>query len=77
MGQFDSGSVRLLVSVSRFTARVHQAYNTSTSATAMDGGHLVAVLEQRTGLGELLDRMKRHADQTGQPYRPVSQALAA
>jgi hypothetical protein len=43
----------------------------------MDGGHLMAVLERRIGLSELLDRMKRHVDQTGHPYLPTSLALEA
>jgi hypothetical protein len=71
------GLVRLLLSISGFTPGVHQAYNTSAPILAMDGGHLVAVLERRIGLGELLDRMKRHLDQTGHPYLPVSLALEA
>lgn len=70
------GSVRLLLSVGGFTPGAGQAY-TSAPVIAMDGGHLAAVLEQRFGLGELLDRMKRHTDQTGHPYLPVGQALAA
>jgi hypothetical protein len=71
------GQARLLVSASGFAPGVHQAYTTSLPVIAMDGGHLVAVLEQRIGLGELLDRLKQHADQTSHPYLPVAQALAA
>jgi len=56
---------------------VHQAYSTSAPVLAMDGGHLMAVLERRIGLSELLDRMKRHVDQTGHPYLPTSLALEA
>lgn len=70
------GSVRVLLSVDGFTPGAGQAY-TSAPVIAMDGGHLAAVLEHRIGLGELLDRMKRHMDQTGRPYLPVGQALAA
>lgn len=70
------GPARLLLSISGFTPGVHQAYSTSP-VLAMDGGHLMAVLERRIGLSELLDRMKRHVDQTGHPYLPVSQALEA
>ena len=71
------GSVRLLLSITGFTPGVHQAYNTSAPILAMDGGHLMAVLEQRIGLGDLLGRMKRHMDQTGHPYLPVPRALEA
>jgi hypothetical protein len=70
------GQARLLVSAGGFAPGVHQAYITSVPVIAMDGGHLLAVLEQRIGLSELLDRLKRHADQTGHPYLPVAQALA-
>jgi hypothetical protein len=69
------GPARLLLSISGFTPGVHQAYSTSAPILAMDGGHLMAVLEQWIGLSELLDRMKRHVDQTGHPYLPASQAL--
>lgn len=41
----------------------------------MEGSHLLAVIEQRIGLDELLDRMKRHMDETGDCYLPISQAL--
>jgi hypothetical protein len=59
--------VRVLLSVGGFTPGAGQVY-TSAPVIATDGGHLAAVLEQRIGLGELLDRMKRHMDQTGHPY---------
>jgi hypothetical protein len=68
---------RLLVSAGGFAPGVHQAYTTSVPVIAMDGGHLAAVLEQRIGLGELLDRLKRHAEQTGYPYLSAAQALTA
>jgi hypothetical protein len=41
----------------------------------MDGSHLLAVLEQRIALDDLLDRMKRHMDETGQCYMPVALAV--
>ena len=59
------GSVRLLLNITGFTPGVHQAYNTSAPILAMNGGHLMAMLEQRIGLGDLLGRMKRHRTQPG------------
>jgi hypothetical protein len=68
--------VRLLLNINGFTPGVHHAYTASAPIIAIDGGHLLAVLEERIALGLLLDRLKRHADQTGHPYLAISQALA-
>lgn len=43
----------------------------------MDGGDLLAVVEQRIDLVALLEAKRRHASMTGEIYRPVSQILAA
>lgn len=65
----------LFVSMNGFTSGALNAYRTSTPFIVMEGGHLLAVIEQRIGLDELLDRMKRHMDETGDCYLPISQAL--
>jgi len=69
-------SVRLFVNVNGFTSSTQRAYSASAPVIAMDGSHLFAVLERRIGLGDLLDRLKHQADQTGHPYLPISRALA-
>jgi len=40
-------------------------------ALLMDGSHLMAVLEGRIDLIQLLLRMRRHAAQTGNIYLPM------
>ena len=66
----------LFVSVNGFTSGALNAYRTSTPFIVMEGSHLLAVLEQRIALDDLLDRMKRHMDETGDCRLPISQALA-
>jgi hypothetical protein len=65
----------LFVSVNGFTSGALGAYNTATPFIVMDGSHLLAVLEQRIPLDDLLDRMKRHMDETGQCYMPIALAV--
>ncbi len=68
--------VRLFVSVNGFTSGALAAYSSSTPFVVMDGSHLLAVLEQRIALDDLLDRMKRHMDETGQCYMAISQPIS-
>lgn len=42
----------------------------------MDGGDLLAVLEQRIDLGDLLRAKRRHASMTGEIYRTAAQVLS-
>jgi hypothetical protein len=66
----------LFVSVNGFTSGALNAYSTSTPFVIMDGGHLLAVLEQRIPLDDLLDRMKRNMDETGHCLLPIARALS-
>lgn len=43
----------------------------------MDGGDLLAVLEQRIDLGDLLRAKRRHASMTGETYRTAAQVLSS
>lgn len=63
----------LIVSVSGISQAVIDTYNTSTSFITMDGSDLYCVLEGRVRLEDLLARKKRHANETGECYHPVSQ----
>ncbi|MHB8717445.1 MAG: restriction endonuclease [Candidatus Dormibacteria bacterium] len=65
----------LFVSVNGFTTDAIAEYGSSTSFLAMDGTHLMAVLEQRVRLDDLLRRMKRHANDTGQCYLAPARIL--
>jgi hypothetical protein len=42
----------------------------------MDGGDLLAVLERRIDLGDLLRAKRRHASMTGEIYRTAAQVLS-
>jgi hypothetical protein len=65
----------LYISVSGFTSDALQEYSASTPFITMEGGDLMAVLEERVPLDELLQRKKRHANETGECYFPASRML--
>ncbi|HEV8681489.1 MAG TPA: restriction endonuclease [Actinomycetota bacterium] len=62
----------LFVSVSGFTRGALDAYSQATPFMAMDGVDLMAVLGQQIRLDDLLRRKKRHANETGECFLPVS-----
>lgn len=62
----------LFVSVSGFTRGALDAYSQATPFMAMDGVDLMAVLGQQIRLDDLLRRKKRHANETGECFFPVS-----
>src|SRR5687768_4336803 len=57
----------LCVAVGGFTGGAIEKHSATTPLIAMDGGDLVAVLEDRISLFELLERKRRHAAETGSP----------
>jgi hypothetical protein len=63
----------LIVSVNGVSKAVINTYSTSTSFLTMDGADLYCVLEGRVRLEDMLARKKRHANETGECYYPVSQ----
>jgi Restriction endonuclease len=65
----------LFISVNGFTSGALNAYSSSTPFIAMDGSHLLAVLEQRVALDDLLILMKRHMDDSGNCYMPITRVL--
>ncbi len=58
----------LFVSVNGFTSDTLATYSEATPFMVMDGLDLIAVLEQRVRLDDLLRRKKRHANETGHCY---------
>ena len=62
----------LFVSVGGFSQDALKEYANATPFMALDGAHLMAVLDQRVRLDDLLKRMKRYANETGSCYLPVS-----
>jgi len=65
----------LFVSVGGFSQDALKEYANATPFMALDGAHLMAVLDQRIRLDHLLKRMKRHANETGACYLPVSRLI--
>jgi hypothetical protein len=65
----------LYISVSGFTRDALQEYSSSTPFITLEGCDLMAVLEERVRLSELLHRKKRHANETGECYFPASRML--
>jgi Restriction endonuclease len=65
----------LYISVSGFTGDALQEYSASTPFITLEGADLMAVLEERVPLDELLQRKKRHANETGECYFPASRML--
>lgn len=62
----------LLLSVHGFTQDALDEYKKSTPFMTMDYSDLICVLEQRARLDDILRRKKRHANETGECYFPVS-----
>jgi hypothetical protein len=56
----------------RFSRGAIEAYSVSTPLMTMDGVDLMAVLHHQIRLDDLLRRKKRHANETGECYFPVS-----
>jgi hypothetical protein len=62
----------LFVSVAGFSRGAREAYSESTPFVTMEGVDLMAVLGQQIRLDDLLRRKKRHANETGECFFPVS-----
>ena len=65
----------LFVSVQGFSSDALSYYSQSTPFMTMDGTHLMGVLEQRIRLDDLLRRMKRHANETGECYLALARVV--
>ena len=66
----------LLISINGFSEGARSKSADQTPLILMDGTDLLAVLESRIELPELLERKWRHAAQTGSPWLPVSHILS-
>jgi Restriction endonuclease len=65
----------LYVSINGFTKGALDVYSDSTPFVTMDGGDIMAVLDERIRLDEMLRRKKRHMNETGSCYFPASEML--
>jgi hypothetical protein len=58
-----------------FTKDALDEYEDSTPFITMDGGDLMAILDERIRLDDMLRRKKRHMNETGSCYFPASEML--
>jgi hypothetical protein len=65
----------LLLSVNGFTDGARKWVAEGTPLILMDGQDLLAVLDDRIELPELLERKRRHAAHTGEPWLPLARIL--
>lgn len=65
-------AVGLLVSVNSFSEPLKTAYETSSPFITMDGSDLFYVLDSRCRLDEMLLAKKRHVNDTGSCYLPLT-----
>jgi hypothetical protein len=65
----------LLVAVNGFTAGAIERHSTATPLMLLDGLDLMAILEGRIPLDELLLRKRRHAAETGSPMLRASEMV--
>jgi hypothetical protein len=64
------------IAVNGFTSGAIAEHSQGTPLLLMDGSRLFAVLDERIALGDLLERLRRHAAQTGSPYLATQKILS-
>ncbi|MEU0049359.1 hypothetical protein [Streptomyces sp. NPDC006309] len=62
--------------MSGFTSDALAIYSLSAPFITMDGGDVMAVLDQRIRLDDLMTHKRKHASQTGHCYLPVSEIFS-
>ncbi|MEV1109464.1 restriction endonuclease [Micromonospora sp. NPDC049751] len=76
IGRRLENTLGLFIAMNGFTARAISQFSTNRPVMfLMDGSDLMAVVDGRIDLGELLLRKRRHAAQTGEIYLPVYKVL--
>jgi hypothetical protein len=65
----------LYLSINGFTKGALDVYSDSTPFITMDGGDIMAVLDERIRLDDMLRLKKRHMNETGSCFFPASQML--
>jgi len=70
-----ANALGLFFSLNGFSKEAVQVHNQHVSFIGMDGGDLLAVLEQKIRLDDLLAAKKRHVNETGNFFYPVSSIL--
>lgn len=76
LGRKLDNTLGLFLSINGFSPDGISAHSSGRKMMIlMDGADLMAVLEDRIGLTELLRRKRRHASQTGEIYLPIMTVL--
>ena len=76
LGRKLDNTLGLFLSINGFSPDGVAAYSSGRKLMLlMDGGDLMAVLEQRIDFVDLLRRKRRHASQTGEIYLPIMNDL--
>lgn len=75
LGRRGKLALGLYVSINGFSKGALDVYSDSTPFITMDGMDLMAVLDERVRLDDLLRQKKRHMNKTGSCYYPVSEML--
>jgi len=65
----------LYISINGFTKDALDEYEDSTPFITMDGSDLMAILDERIRLDDMLRRKKRHMNESGSCYFPASHML--
>jgi hypothetical protein len=65
----------ILISINGLSSDARETYSEATPFIAIDGMDLIAVLDQRMRLDDLLRRKKRYANETGSCFLPVSEII--
>jgi hypothetical protein len=69
VSEMSDGARALLVSVSGYTERARKAASSaSTPLLLLDHSHLCLVLSGAQGMRDVLERLQRHAEKTGEAY---------
>jgi hypothetical protein len=64
----------IMVSISGYSSVAHQeASGERTPLLLLDSGHIYLILGGIMGLGDVVERVRRHASQTGEAYLSASE----
>ena len=67
-----NNTMGVMTSISGYSSvAIAEASGPRTPLLLLDHGHIYAVLTGRCGFGDLVDRVRRHASQTGEAYLPM------
>jgi hypothetical protein len=63
----------IMVSISGYSSVAHQEASGERTPLLLDSGHIYLILDGIMGLGDVVERVRRHASQTGEAYLSASE----